>query len=501
MGVGNNFLNMEAIMNKKFFAICIIVLLITGNLFAGVARLTEVTGDVSYFRLNEWQAAFADMELKAGDKLKTLSKSHAKILFLHSGHSTVLAENSEMVITLANENKTDLNFFKGKLRSKVKKLIGKQSYIIQTPQAVCAVRGTDFSVSVSDEITKVEVFEGIVEAKEIITGKKVLLLYGETSIIKKNKKPSKPFNIENKRKEKKTKREARMEMFEEISRDAVLARASEELRNAEYENGKAMIDAGGNRVRLEEYIVRPEDNQFKYVVLNSREDRFDFGKILFTFDETLPDDLTLATKDMFYSELAEKPLWILTDLISVISNTKDQVNEEASGGDMIQDTALNWHHYFDKYEFSIKGYGRARKKLWSVDVPDKVETLSDIAEAYIDENKIYPDAGDLISEVYSRPGGSDIFHLRIKNTYADGTVLQVDDYLIDDEGNIQTSLELKDNFSSSIGSTFKDYLSKLNFERKYRSSEFGDRDIDIVFSTKLLLDSGMLSISFDEEVE
>ena len=45
--------------------------------------------------------------------------------------------------------------------------------------------------------------------------------------------------------------------------------------------------------------------------------------------------------------------------------------------------------------------------------------------------------------------------------------------------------------------SLKDYLAKLNFERKYTSSEFEDRDIDIVFSTKLLLDSGMLSVAYD----
>ncbi|OYV25043.1 MAG: hypothetical protein B7Z82_08930 [Halothiobacillus sp. 20-54-6] len=38
-----------------------------------------------------------------------------------------------------------------------------------------------------------------------------------------------------------------------------------------------MIDVNGNRVRIEEYIIRPTPTDFKLVVLNGRADRFDYG--------------------------------------------------------------------------------------------------------------------------------------------------------------------------------------------------------------------------------
>lgn len=81
-------------------------------------------------------------------------------------------------------------------------------------------------------MTEVKVFEGIVEAKELITGEKVEILAGQISQIIKNQKPSEPVSIEDIEKkeeegaaeEEKTeaeeldlREEARREMFEEIS--------------------------------------------------------------------------------------------------------------------------------------------------------------------------------------------------------------------------------------------------------------------------------------------
>ncbi|MFW6134028.1 MAG: hypothetical protein ACOC5R_00460 [Elusimicrobiota bacterium] len=60
--------------------------------------------------------------------------------------------------------------------------------------------------------------------------------------------------------------------------------------------------------------------------------------------------------------------------------------------------------------------------------------------------------------------------------------------MIDDDGNIQKTSDMQG--LSSRG--FKNYLYGINFERKYECSEFSD-EIDLVFSSKLLIDSGILS--------
>src|SRR6185295_5739837 len=71
------------------------------------------------------------------------------------------------------------------------------------------------------------------------------------------------------------------------SKEQVLAAAAEEIKLAEYQAGKAMIDVFGDRVRLEQYILRPQPDQFKLVVLNERESRFDYFFYQGTFNTTL----------------------------------------------------------------------------------------------------------------------------------------------------------------------------------------------------------------------
>ncbi|MFW6134027.1 MAG: FecR family protein [Elusimicrobiota bacterium] len=367
----------------KFFCLNIIFLFFICTVsWASVAKITKIQGEVSYLSVNkyEWESAALNMELELGGQLKTSVDSIAEIKF-NSGHSALLSEKSSMVISKADKDNTKLDIFEGKLRSKVKKLIKNQAYIIKTPQAVCAVRGTDFSVEVMEGITRVEVFEGIVEAKETISGEKTDISAGYYSEIISNKTPSKPKEIPGIEKQEKIKgqpkktkheinrlsrEEVRTEIFEEISRESVISRSVNEIKRAEYENGKVLIDAEGKRVRQEEYIVRPSATQFKYVVLNHRQNKFDFGKIIFTFNKNLPQDLTRVTNNMFYTE--KQPEYILTDMDSVISNTQDSINEQASDGQMIPDdinSPTSWSHYFGQYHFYIKGKGKDRLEMWS----------------------------------------------------------------------------------------------------------------------------------------
>jgi hypothetical protein len=283
-------------------------------------------------------------------------------------------------------------------------------------------------------------------------------------------------------------------MFDEISRDAVLARAAQEIKNAEYQNGKALVDARGLRVRMEEYIVRPTDNQFKYVVLNTRESRFDFGKILFTFSDDLPADLTLATRTMFEAAGAAKPSLYLTGVDSVMSNTVDKVNEIAAGCDMYPDDAVNpsrWTMFPGSYDFYVNDV-----KRWGFTDNNSDGRISSSELSY------YNLSGDKITAPTTElkmPSGNTAFHFYQKNVYADGFWLAASDYIINDDGKIITVADMADKTSSEL----KDFAYKLNFQREYTSSAFtnaaaknsdGDITIDLVFSSKLLIDSGMLSL-------
>lgn len=112
-----------------------------------------------------------------GDFLKTGANSTAKLL-LDDGITIVVAPNSEFTFKKDGEvkilNGNFLRLIKGKVRIFLRR-IGKEEkeFKVLTPNALCAVRGTDFIVLISNtRRTDVYVNRGIVEVKGISEGRK-----------------------------------------------------------------------------------------------------------------------------------------------------------------------------------------------------------------------------------------------------------------------------------------------------------------------------------------
>jgi hypothetical protein len=81
------------------------------------------------------------------------------------------------------------------------------------------------------------------------------------------------------------------------------------------------------------------------------------------------------------------------------------------------------------------------------------------------------------------PSGPDKMHVRYKDIYNDGFILQADDYIINDEGKIQSASD----FSGLTYDEWKTKIYGLNFERVLYSESFGGKDkkIDLVTSGKI----------------
>ncbi|OGS11929.1 MAG: hypothetical protein A2386_06845 [Elusimicrobia bacterium RIFOXYB1_FULL_48_9] len=97
----------------------------------------------------------------------------------------------------------------------------------------------------------------------------------------------------------------------------------------------------------------------------------------------------------------------------------------------------------------------------------------------------------------TQPSGEESMHFLSKNNYANGQWITADDYVISDEGKIITLSDLQGLSSAELEK--KAYES--NFERVYSCSAFNGRKIDLVFSAKLLIDSGMLNLPNPKNVE
>ncbi len=93
-----------------------------------------------------------------------------------------------------------------------------------------------------------------------------------------------------------------------------------EEKNVDLHLGKNLTDMHGNRVRMEEYVLRPAPNQVQLLNLTMREQRLDYIKYLATFNTTVPQstrglwrkefgrtapDVYLTQEDLTYSNLSD----------------------------------------------------------------------------------------------------------------------------------------------------------------------------------------------------
>jgi len=161
----------------------------------------------------------------------------------------------------------------------------------------------------------------------------------------------------------------------EMSKEAVQSAAALEAMSAVYKEGKAIIDVGGNRVRIEEYIVRPAADQFKLVVLNERTDRFDYFFYHGTFNTILPDDLSVALRQL-PGCIGSACQYYLTGYDTGRSNTQDNMLEVASGGHQvdINNNGAGYNSSGVPYDAVLAAFDPKTNQFVSLNVPDATKT-------------------------------------------------------------------------------------------------------------------------------
>jgi hypothetical protein len=139
-----------------------------------IAVIAGMKGKITINRANRTIVAKTGETLKNNDEIQSGEESYAAIRFVDNGATTKLFPNSILVIS-ANKsgnllNKTN-NIAKGTAHSKVTPKTG--NYIVETPNTVASVKGTDFITSYENNTTTVGVYEGEVEIKSKNTEKTV----------------------------------------------------------------------------------------------------------------------------------------------------------------------------------------------------------------------------------------------------------------------------------------------------------------------------------------
>ncbi len=529
----------------------ILLSLIAVSASAGVS-ISELKGVARVRRPNtvSWNEVPAHYVLAPGDELKTDRGARATLLF-DDGSRVEVGPNSSYLLEEAESGKTSMSLSFGRLKAWVTKATSRR-FAVRTPTAVCSVRGTEFGVDVArDGNTRVELFSGLLGVADQ-KGNEVLLQPGQQLDVD-SKGVGKPAG----QGEKKSadgaseRREIKREVGLEMSKEQILAAAAEEIKQALFQQGKVMVDVNGNRVRIEEYILRPAPNTFKFVALNERPDRFDYFFRTGVFNTILPDDLSSALRQL-PGCIGTACQWYLTGYQTAYSNTQDTVLETVAGGHMVDvnnnnvtgdevtsgfDPGTNnfvdlaagtvdsaaanplksantpfFTTLFDTYNLK---FNNVIHTAWTPGVaaynPVAVGCVGGVGSACLgiqsmgnvngagDQRTLA--AGANITNVLKSPnctvlddctGNRDpgLFHDIIYRQNALGTVWdKFDNYIISDEGKVAKWTDFAGIVS---GADYKKRLLDFNFEMIITASEFSGRKIDLVFEPKILLQSGLI---------
>ncbi|MBI4679189.1 MAG: FecR domain-containing protein [Elusimicrobia bacterium] len=474
------------------------------------ARLADYSGVVQVktpYALEWTQVDKVPVDLGPGDAVRTGSAGKATVVF-EDGSRIELSASASFTLEDSSPRGTGVKLFMGALRAKVERLLTRR-FTVRTPTAVCSVRGTEFQVEVQEGgRTSVDLYKGLL-AVEDSRGQQILLKQGQrlevdlrgigrpTEIPSQTQVRSGQFHSV-----------MRREMSLDMSKEEVQAAAAREIKLAEYQQGKALTDVFGNRVRVEGYVMRPQSDQFKFVVLNERADRFDYFYYLGTFNKDLPRDLSVALRQLG-GGADTAPDYFLKSFETGRSNTRDSMVEIGQGGHLVDvnhnlvngdnvsqlynpatggfdsvDGRDVYQTIFDKYGFYINGklkYGWTGNNLDNYEAATKATVNDPITGAVVPAlptrsvSAVWPDASSLHQEIYE--------------SYDDGTFTKWDNYIIDDQGKIAGVSDFQ-NIRS--GADYKERLLKFNYEVVITASEFDGRKIDLVVEPKILIQSGLI---------
>lgn len=483
---------------------------------AGATSITETDGKVLFLKSGSytWAQVSRGQVLAAGDQLKTASGSRATVTF-DDASRVQLNPGSSFTLKEATPQASGMELKLGSLKAWISKSLNRR-FQVRTPTAVCSVRGTEFGVDVDGSgDTSVQMFGGLLAVADT-TGNEVLLKDQESVRVTSEGlgRVTDAGTREERGGDGEANRVAKREVDLRMSKEEVQAAAAEESKLSEYQEGKALIDVNGNRVRVEEYIVRPAADQFKLVVLNERDTRFDYFFYHGTFNQALPSDMSVALRQI-PGCLDAACSYFMTSYRTGRSNTQDNMLEEASGGHMVdvnnnavgaQDdvtaafdpvtatyipVATNRPFFstlYDNYNLTFNGVSH---QSWAGANIQNMVSGQALAPVFTNVTTVQNSPGCAPPDCTYNEISEGIFHDVVYASNGDGSIWEkYDSYVISDEGKIATTRDFA--ATGFSGKSFKETLLGWNFQTIVTASEFGGRKIDLVVEPKIFIQSGLI---------
>ena len=346
------------------------------------ARLHYAKGTVQIKKsaAGAWVAAKRGQAVAPGAQIRTTNGSWAQIKTA-DGDRVQLSPRTTVSLKEATAKQTTFEVLLGRMRSVVRRLGNRRKYNVRTPLAVASVRGTEFDTIVDEDgKSTFEVYKGIVGVKDLEgLGSEVSVFKGQRTTIERGAPPTPPQSLnketrrrfEQRQDQRSAKEMARLEARREIThqkfKEFLQKDVALEQRQAEYQDGKTLIDAFGMRVRVEEYIVRPQPNQFSFVTLNTRLNNLSFSRYDAFAQNPLPpklNDINLLFNRSGQGPGIDDPDNWITKQLWTLSNGGDLYREWTEGGNMVFfSEADTWQVVFTDWYVEVKGANSNPKLL------------------------------------------------------------------------------------------------------------------------------------------
>ncbi len=505
------------------FTACAGVVFLSGNARAS-AYISKVSGIVQlqHSGTDRWELV-RDVPLDVADQDSVRTGRGAQTtLSFDDGSRVELGPNATFTLEESSRGRSSIKLNFGALKAFVQRIAARR-FEVKTPTAVCSVRGTEFKVEVlAGGQTVVDLYKGLL-AVEDRRGQQILLHPNETIHVD-LRGLNKAAGLPTKNQARQTAFHAIMqrEMGLELSKHEILASAAREVKLAEFQQGKALIDVHGDRVRLEEYIIRPSPNQFKLVVLDqSKENGLNLFSYLGTFNQNLPADLKQALNQL-NGTVDTAPTWWLTGFQTVRTNTQDSIVEIANGGhpvdvnhngvpgdqiaflfNPVTNTYMSvaghnvYQTLFDNYGFYVNsrltyGWATPGGNVQSYTLVTNASTVDPISGAALTAANAWidPNTGQLATRsVSSTFPDADQIHQVIFESYSTGDFIRWDNYIFTNDGQIATTANFN---AATAGTSYLQGILKFNFEQDITSSQFSGRKIDLVVEPKILVQAGLI---------
>jgi hypothetical protein len=248
-------------------------------------------------------------------------------------------------------------------------------------------------------------------------------------------------------------------------------------KNVDLHLGKVLTDMNGNRVRMEEYVMRPEANQVQFLNLTIRDNRLDYANYHAYFNDVVPKNTHGIWEKRFESTIPD--IYLTKESIEY-SNMQDSVYYvvEYHAPGLIEQS------FGDHYSYEGFGLAEAYAGL----------EINGTRKAYHENDN--PHSTDYewhgFTAVENSVIDNNLLATRVKYTFDDGTWFQIDDYLIGEDGGLrQLRTDNWETFLSDYLTLLED-ITALAFntykERVFTATEFEGRNIDVVSQFLHLVD-------------